>query len=631
MNHNTRKLHVFYLPIGLTPFQRDLTEILVSLHARSFQRELESDGDDSDEMVQYPQISTRQLTYMLDKGIRVVANHPCLLVDHYMPRQFLRMEPTESLVTTSDKFQKLQELLSHFIQRDRKEFPDILKICIISHNVRELDILEGLVLGKRMRIKRLSGTSLYDEKHVFPMESSDASIDPQGSKDGTPNNESSSNKYTGYSRDDYDYSLKRKMRPIEKHEDDWLFLTTTTHLLNDPELMKGYNVDYTISFDPSLDPSLPALENLKGKGKRKSPLIKLLVKDSPDHFFLENPLPEGGNKYEHLKEAIKHFLLMRHSTFDKLPCVNYQEVVNALLKGEVAIPSLAEMSLTHVPKDAPLFQLAMTKLETDHSTLNIDEKIFDMKSYQSELNKRTLDRLHQIQKECRHRDETLARKRQNETDRQNYLDETREGAGNVFKKFQNTEKSIIDSEKRLERCKTESAKLDEKISSLDEQIKELKRITSLEDASQEIYQYTDRIWGFKNQLQTLLQDNAQKNQRNDTLRSNYQHKSSQAAEQAQCLKVLKDTAEQLQKDVDGPALRTQTNSLLSQEERLKNELASLKSRSKFLKSYVVEMTNYYSLKLSAGDDSLSNRPQTQNGRPAASRYRSTRSNTPAYT
>ncbi|AQZ17547.1 HDA2 (YDR295C) [Zygosaccharomyces parabailii] len=631
MNHNTRKLHVFYLPIGLTPFQRDLTEILVSLHARSFQKELESDGDDSDDMVQYPQISTKQLTYMLDKGIRVVANHPCLLVDHYMPRQFLRMEPTESLVTTSDKFQKLQELLSHFIQRDRKEFPDILKICIISHNVRELDILEGLVLGKRMRIKRLSGTSLYDEKHVFPMESSDASTDLQDSKDGTPNNESSSNKYTGYSRDDYDYSLKRKMRPIEKHEDDWLFLTTTTHLLNDPELMKGYNVDYTISFDPSLDPSLPALENLKGKGKKKSPLIKLLVKDSPDHFFLKNPLPEGANKYEHLKAAIKHFLLMRHITFDNLPCVNHQEVVSALLKGEVAIPSLAEMSLSDVPKDASLFQLAMTKLETDHNTLTIDEKIFDMKSYQSELNKRTLDRLHQVQKECRHRDEILARKRLNETDRQNYLDETREGAGNVFKKFQNTEKSIIDSEKRLERCKTESAKLDEKISSLDEEIKELKRITSLEDASQEIYQYTDRIWGFKNQLKTLLQDNSQKNQRNDALRSNYQQKSSQAAEQAQCLKVLKNTAEQLQKDVDGPALRTQTNSLLSQEERLKNELASLKSRSKFLKSYVVEMTNYYSLKLSAGDDALSNRPQAQNGRPAASRYRSTRSNTPAYT
>ncbi|SJM87869.1 related to HDA1 complex subunit 2 [Zygosaccharomyces bailii] len=631
MNHNTRKLHVFYLPVGLTPFQRDLTEILVSLHARSFQKELESDGDDSDAMVQYPQISTKQLTYMLDKGIRVVANHPCLLVDHYMPRQFLRMEPTESLVTTSDKFQKLQELLSHFIQRDREEFPDILKICIISHNVRELDILEGLVLGKRMRIKRLSGTSLYDEKHVFPMEPSDASIDPQDSKDGTPNNESSSNKYTGYSRDDYDYSLKRKMRPIGKYEDDWLFLTTTTHLLNDPELMKGYNVDYTISFDPSLDPSLPALENLKGKGKKKSPLIKLLVKDSPDHFFLENPLPEGANKYEHLKAAIKHFLLLRHITFDNLPCVNYQEVVKALLKGEVAIPSLAEMSLSDVPKDAPLFQLTMTNLETDHNTLTIDEKIFDMKSYQSELNKRTLDRLHQVQKECRHRDEILARKRLSETERQNYLDETREGACNVFKKFQNTEKSIIDSEKRLERCKTESAKLDEKIASLDEEIKELKRITSLEDASQEIYQYTDRIWGFKNQLQTLLHDNSQKNQRNDTLRSNYQQKSSQAAEQAQCLKVLKNTAEQLQKDVDGPALRTQTNSLLSQEERLKNELASLKSRSKFLKSYVVEMTNYYSLKLSAGDDSLSSRPQTQNGRPAASRYRSTRSNTPAYT
>lgn len=631
MNHNARKSHVFYLPVGLTPFQRDLTEILVSLHAKSFQKELESDGDDHNAIVEYPQISLKQLTYMLDKGIRVVANHPCLLVDHYMPRQFLRMEPTENLVATSDKFQKLQELLSHFIQRDRKAFPEVLKICLISHNVRELDILEGLVLGKRVRIKRLSGTSLYDEKHIFPMESTETSSDPQESKDGTPSNESSSNKYTGYSRDDYDYSLKRKTRFTKDQDEDWLFLTTTTHLLNDPDLMKGYNMDYTISFDPSLDPFLPALDNLRGKGKRKCPLIKLLVKDSPDHFLLENPIPEGADRYDHLKAAIKHFLLTRHTTFENLPSVNYQEVVNALLNGEVTIPSLAEISLSEPPTDASLFTLIMTKLDTGHNMLTIDDNVFDMKSYQSELNKRTLDRLHQVQDECRHDDKILARKRLSETERQDYLDETRTEAGNVFKKFQSTEKLIIDSEKRVERCKSESTKLDEKIESLDDELKELKRLTSLQDATQEVYQYTDGIWGFKNQLQTLLQANSKKNQRNDTLRSQYQQKSSQAAEQAQCLKLLKNTTEQLQRDVEVPALQLETNSLLSQKQRLEKELASLKSRSKFLKLYVTEMGNYYGLTFSGGDDPLSNGPQAQNGRQNSSRYRSTRSNTPAYT
>ncbi|GAV56167.1 hypothetical protein ZYGR_0BA00730 [Zygosaccharomyces rouxii] len=632
MNRNVRNSNVFYLPVGLTPFQRDLTEILVSLHARSFQKEVDSSNDNGDEdaVEEYPKISSKQMTYMLDKGIRVVANHPCLLVDHYMPRQFLRMLPTDNLVTTSDKFQKLQELLSRFIQRDRATFPEVLKICIISHNVRELDILEGLVLGKRVRIKRLSGASLYDEKHVFPTGRSSSPVDANSSKDGTPSNESSSNKYTGYPRDDYDYSLKHKLKSAQTNDEDWLFLTTTTHLINDPELMAGSNVDFVISFDPSLDPFLPALDNMKKKGQKRLPIVKLLVKDSPDHFSLENPLTEGTDKYQHLKAAIKHFLSTRHTTYNKLPSIDYKQVVHMLLRGEASIPSLPGIALSEVSTDVQPFQLIMTRLDFSDNELSMNQDVFDMKSYQSELNKRTLDRLLEVQNECRHGDEILMRKRHSETERQDYLDETRVEAGNIFKKFQNDEKSIIDSEKRLERCKSEASKLDDKIKSLDNAIEEVKRITSLPNANPEIQQYSERIGTLKTQLGTLLEQNLQKNQQNDSLRSQYQQKSSEAADQSQRAKLLKDEVDQLRKDLEGPALQIQTETLLSQEQRLKNDLASLKSRSKFLKSYVTKMASFYGLKSSPSGDSLSNGTHAQNGRSNA-RYRSTRSNTPAYT
>lgn len=633
MNRNARNSQVFYLPVGLTPFQRDLTEILVSLHARSFQRELACSNDNSnnDAIVEYPKISSKQMTYMLDKGIRVVANHPCLLVDHYMPRQFLRMEPTENLVTTSDKFQKLQGLLSRFIERDRHEFPDVLKICIISHNVRELDILEGLVLGKKVRIKRLSGTSLYDERHFFPLDTADSPLEGSDSKDGTPSNESSSNKYTGYSRDDYDYSLKRRFKSMQKNDEDWLFLTTTTHLINDPELMNGYNVDYIVSFDPSLDPSLPALDNMKNRAQKTLPLVKLLVIDSPDHFMLERPLAEDTDKYQHLKNAIQHFLLMRHSTYDSLPTVDYDELVNKLLGGESTIPSLSEIQLSPVSTDVSPFQIIMTKLAFDENKLAIEDNVFDMKTYQSELNRRTLDRLLKVQNECRHGDEILVRKRRCETERQDYLDETRVEAGNIFKKFQTTEKSIIDSEKRLERCKTEASKLDDKISILTGEIRELQRITAMQDVKSEIQTCSEQINSLKSRRQSLLELNSQKNQRNDALRSQYQQKSSEAAERSQCIKLLKDAVTQLHKDVDGQALRIQTQSLLSQEQRLKTDLASLRSRSKFLKSYVARMASYYGLNFSTNDGTLSNGSNAQNGRSTLNRYRSTRSNTPAYT
>ncbi|GCE96979.1 hypothetical protein ZYGM_000194 [Zygosaccharomyces mellis] len=632
MSRNSRNSGVFYLPVGLTPFQRDLTEILVSLHARSFQRELESsrNNDEKDAVAEYPKLSSKQMTYMLDKGIRVVANHPCLLVDHYMPRQFLRMVPTDNLVTTSDKFQKLQELLSRFIQRDRGTFPDVLKICIISHNVRELDILEGLVLGERVKIKRLSGASLYDEKHVFPTERSVSPVDANGSRDGTPGNESSSNRYTGYPRDDYDYSLKHKLRSKQRNDDDWLFLTTTTHLINDPELMAGFNVDFVISFDPLLDPFLPALENIKRKGQKRLPLVKLLVKDSPDHFFLENPPTESTDKYQHLKSAIEHFLSTRHTSYNNLPSLDYKQVVEMLLKNEITIPSLSEISLSQVSTDAQPFELIMSRLDFSDNKLSINENVFDMKSYQSELNERTLDRLLKVQNECRHGDEILSRKRRSETERQNYLDGTRVEAGNIFKKFQKEEKSIIDSDKRLERCKSEASKLDDKIKALDDAIAEVKRITSLPDVNPKLQQYSQRIDALKSQLGSLLKQNLQRNEQNDSLRSQYQQKSSEAAEQSQLTKVLKTEVDQLRKNLDGPALRIQMKTLLSQEQRLKNDLVSLKSRSKFLKSYVTKMSSCYDLKPSSNDDSLPNGTNGQNGRSNV-RYRSTRSNTPAYT
>lgn len=37
---NSKKLKVYYLPVTLTQFQKDLSEILISLHAKSFKASL---------------------------------------------------------------------------------------------------------------------------------------------------------------------------------------------------------------------------------------------------------------------------------------------------------------------------------------------------------------------------------------------------------------------------------------------------------------------------------------------------------------------------------------------------------------------------------------------------------------
>jgi len=368
-------MNVNYLPVGLTNFQKDLIEILVSIHAISFRNELNGVKHEptmSDNG--YPSLSSRQLTYMFNTHVRAVANHPCLLVDHYMPRQFLRMEPTERLINSSDKFRILQTLLHCLSTLCNPENGELLKIAIISHSIKELDLLESIVLGKQFKLKRLSGTALYAEGTDFKRDmqlhgremssmknvsnsgeaksmavrstspsTSSANISPvesaeeHGSRGSTPVTTTSNNthantvssgwaststtnggsnasssgssssgpigtSYTGYPKDDYDYSIKHNRKRQKVDNRNWLFLTTSTHLAHEQTLLDEYSLDLIISFDPLLDPTLLAIKNInkshfqysttkvtqRMKNKYKVPIVKLLVRDSPDHYLLQN-------------------------------------------------------------------------------------------------------------------------------------------------------------------------------------------------------------------------------------------------------------------------------------------------------------------------------------------------------
>lgn len=631
-----RNSNISYLLVDLTPFQKDLVEILISLHASSLKQELEPADDqikNGDEKM-YPQLSAKQMMYIFDSNLRAVANHPCLLVDHYMPRQFLRMEPNENLINNSDKFQKLQQILCGIIERNRVEFPEVLRICLISHSVRELDLLEGLILGQRVRIKRLSGTSLYDEKHVYVRDDSEAG-DACESKDGTPCNDSGANKYTGYSRDDYDYSAKRQKRD-SRCDDDWLFLTTTAHLINDPSLMEGYDADCIVSFDPLLDPSLPALETLYRKAGKRLPIIKFLVADSPDHYILENPTHGGCIPYSELKKSINHYLRTRHRSRGERCNVDYNQIVKSLLKGEELTDMLPDIRLSTVTTDVDPYQPLMTELKLPASQLRIDGSVFDMKSYQSELMKRAVDRLLAIQEEYKHDREQLVNKRLEETARQNGFDATKATIATTFKRFQECEKTANESEKRLERSQTESDKLEQRLQSLRKAQTELAKLLSLEDSSEidkALLLYTEKSTIMQAELEALQQANENKSKRNDELRSEYQQKSSLAAELAQNLGALKESNQLLKNEVAGPAPRLNSDALKRKESQLKAELEEYNKRSKFLKEFISKLTSSYDLKVNGDGRSQNSSSSSLNGRPSGhgTRARLTRSNTPTYT
>ncbi|EJS42267.1 hda2p [Saccharomyces arboricola H-6] len=670
---NSKKLKVYYLPVTLTQFQKDLSEILISLHAISFKTSIagglqansSNKSDDSSANHQthsYPRLSERQLTYIFDSNIRAIANHPSLLVDHYMPRQLLRMEPTESSIAGSHKFQVLNHLINSLCFRDKVETPNkVIKCAIIAHSIKELDLLEGLVLGKKFRIKRLSGTSLYNEKHKFPTLTM---VDSTTNKDGTPNSLSStssnsnSTSYTGYSKDDYDYSVKRNLKKRKFNNEDWLFLATTKHLKHDPCLLANYDLDVIISFDPMLYIELPALQLLKNSSNKTIPIIKLLVQNSPDHYLLDSEIKNSGtgprcvngedhvdddSEYEEMKSSLLYFLQARNSKVENFN-VDYAALIQCCLQGKdcnYLLPTLDLTTLDETSKDLScpeLWQPRLTALHYCTTKLPLWDGPLDIKSYQTELMHRAVIRLRDTQDEYEKGTAPLNEKRFKENQRQNKLDEIKHSAGVTFKKKQDLDKSINDSEKRYRHAMTESAKLDTKLNALLKIKLELENfgklypeVTSSGDHSEKEPALTSKLNEYivtnvtlTETLKELEEANAKKSEENDELRSQYQIESSKAAESAQTVKTLQESMKSLENEMNGPLTKFSTQSLKKELECLRNDFQSLKSRNKFLKDYINSMNRQYDLK---------NKSNVQVEKTAATgtRFRSTRSNTPNYT
>lgn len=640
------------MPVGQTTFQKDLIEILISLHAKSLKAELildkslKQEESDSNEMKSttnsYSNISYTQMTYLFDNNVRAVLNHPCLLVDHYMPRQFLLMEPNEKLISSSDKFKKLEQFLSSIVYRDRQKHPKSVNVTLISHSVRELDLLEGFIIGKKFKLKRLSGTSLYEERHVYPTDhiKSDTSNDTSDSNSASVPLYSTSNKYTGYSRDDYNYSVKRRKGIMKANDEDWLFLTTSTHLLNDPNLLSEYDVDLIISFDPILDPNLKAFSNIKVSDSKIIPLVKMVVKNSADHYLVEKNLkPDLDKEYHYIKESLLHFLQTRQHEVETTTPLDYSNILEILFDGELIIPELSNIQLADKQPISDIFEPILSPLEYSKNKLSTDQDIPDIRTYQMELMLRTVSRMNDIQNDYNQKKKMILKKRLEETNRQDIIDEIKDNIGNTFKQFQESEKDVTDSEKRLERSEAENIKLNQRLSTLKKRKDQLSGLLVLSNETEVkgiSGEYKDQISSLQENFDGVKLQNEIQASQNDELRAQYQLQSSAAAELALQLNAQKEALEQLKKVVTGPTASAEIECLNAVTKQLQKNLEFVQNKKKFLNLYMEKMNSHYDLKSLAGNGSNGNRVPSgtsSNGRTITkgSRYRSTRSNSPAYT
>lgn len=152
----------YVLPVPMTPFQKQLTDDIVSLHASDILRFLAGDSLDNEVL--------QTSLDCLNANTQLVATHPYLLVQHYLPPNLLLKDVHNRLTRASGKFSVLMNLIE--IIRDKN-----LNVALISRAGKSFDLIESLLLGRMINYRRYSGTYLrqpskslkkYSTIHLFP-------------------------------------------------------------------------------------------------------------------------------------------------------------------------------------------------------------------------------------------------------------------------------------------------------------------------------------------------------------------------------------------------------------------------------------------------------------------------------
>ncbi|SCV05583.1 LANO_0H10682g1_1 [Lachancea nothofagi CBS 11611] len=599
----------YCVPVGLTILQKDLIEILISIHARSLLQFYNNEDvykfEESKGFTKLtlPALSPQQLTSMLAANIRAIANHPFLLVEHYMPRQLLLMEPGERLIGASDKFQKMALLLDSLFSRDRTKFPKALQITILSHSVKELDLIEGYLLGKPVKLRRLSGTSLFDEKHCY------GESETRSSTPVLP---------TGYIKDEYEYG-KRRAVPALKDESDWVFLATATHLARSPTLMDEFCVDIVIGFDPLIDAGLECFQRMRRTGK-KVPLIKLMVEDSPDHYVLAHSNMKSED--DHFLDSLLHFIKHRHTITSDDALEWPGQLIEDILQGVSSNPtSLPPCHLAKETTNVNLFDCLTTYRGLSHmKTMNFELKPvnqdLDMKVYQGIVMELIVRRLTACEKGYSVHQKEVLGQRLRETMRQDEFDQIKDEAATTFKRTKEEETSFNESVKKLNKAQSDQQKLSERLKVLSDRKYSFETILNdIKVPAVQITHLTEELAKLRSELASEMSKNSQKATLNDELRVLYQAESSRAASQSLVLKTLREKRDELKARLESPATNLHSIGTLEEESRLRKELVRVVQQSQFIQGYIKRVQKQYSLNGVQGSKKVSsNAARTRRGR-----------------
>lgn len=303
----------YYLPVPLSPIQRDINELILRLHSRRLQTLFEK------EPAKYEGLSNTDLLLLFYTNTLLALNNPYLLVGHYIPRNMLLMNTKASLANISGKFWMLNRLIRLYEAQNGPTTPKT-DVLVLANSSKELDFIESMIVGRLVNYKRYSGSKIFEPKSENEVMPFDLSVYNQGSTSQSASLIAAVSTKRSLNAKDDPYlitRLRRKHRKnMAKMEDSTCL---TVHLVSVDQLKFQFfasgkltnrvNFRYILSFNSLLNLDNHYLKVLRS-GYVKNGHFEAFARPTPILFFL------ARGSIEHVTLCV-HNWLVKHGHLDE--------------------------------------------------------------------------------------------------------------------------------------------------------------------------------------------------------------------------------------------------------------------------------------------------------------------------
>ncbi|KAK6465740.1 structural maintenance of chromosome protein 3 [Scheffersomyces coipomensis] len=600
---------IYYVPTTLTRLQKELMELVLQTFSSDILQELRAKKSrtsidsllDSSSNAEHESDTFDKISLIMDQ-LSIVESHPSLLVDHFMPKKLLLSETNERLLSMSGKLQLFDKMLNLMVEKCNHETG--FHVLVVAQSVKELELVEGVIIGKELNYRNLSSAKLYDDGKSIP-------------------------------------NFNEKSSKGESKV--CLYLATSQQLYNKYMSSLGtVNSKFNLIFslDAKLDASSPSIELIRSETVETPILIPIPV-FSLQHIGLQIPQPTTNFSftkdtnsaiYKWNLRMIKTFIVNRFNLFEtKEPDFFLEQYGGGMKQMNEWFKSWSKLNIPHNLLKSFDEQLAINftddklikKINNNYSNLDIPKTTkveltnFSYKSYKSALAESLNSRVTQIEDFVSNIYETSVPEfRAKETLRQVQLDEDETTIANSYRKLRRLNEDAGFAEKKFTRIDSDLTKVHESKEEFERKLHYLQDHLSKDVSEEEISKQQESIDKLNEELITLSKEFDKLKDEGEEIRSKYQTSSASAAQIANKVNKFKAQNNKVITKIDGPGMKS-LPSLIKKDTLINYEyqLNKLKKENDFLVQFIQEKIDKVSRErqsvLEASTSGSSSRPSNR--------------------